>query len=83
MDGAEELMLPAREVVETEAAFETGRAEGDRAVISVYEAGTRPAVGELVGLILTQPEPSAEGFVSLYQSWEVRRGEVYHLDQRR
>jgi hypothetical protein len=35
MEGAEELMLPAREVVETEAAFETGRASGDLEVISV------------------------------------------------
>lgn len=35
MDGAEELMLPAREVVETEAAFETGRASGDLEVSSV------------------------------------------------
>jgi hypothetical protein len=37
MEGAEELILPASEVVETEAAWDTGRAsgEGARAVSSV------------------------------------------------
>jgi hypothetical protein len=34
IDGAEELMLPAREVVETEAAFETGRASGEGLEVS-------------------------------------------------
>lgn len=73
-------MLPAREVVETDAAFDTGRASGDLEVSSVYEAGTRPAVGEFVGLIFTQPEPSG-GFVSIASGVRRVEGRIHRQGQ--